>query len=87
MRHAVGGEIAMLPETMAVYRRHAHGIWHPRTLTAEILGAHEAMDGRDAEAMLDLFTATASARRSSVRCPPVLREIGKTPADRVAPCF
>lgn len=28
VRHAVGGEIAMLPETMAVYRRHAHGIWH-----------------------------------------------------------
>ncbi len=28
MRHAVCGDIAMLPETMAVYRRHAQGMWH-----------------------------------------------------------
>lgn len=28
VRHAVNGEIAMLPETMAVYRRHPQGIWY-----------------------------------------------------------
>lgn len=28
VRHAVHGEIAMLPETMAVYRRHAEGMWN-----------------------------------------------------------
>lgn len=28
VRHAVRGEIAMLPETMAVYRRHAEGMWY-----------------------------------------------------------
>lgn len=28
VRHAVHGKIAMLPETMAVYRRHSHGMWH-----------------------------------------------------------
>jgi glycosyltransferase involved in cell wall biosynthesis len=28
LRHALHGDIAMLPETMAVYRRHAHGMWH-----------------------------------------------------------
>lgn len=26
--HAAHGDIAMLPETMAVYRRHAEGMWH-----------------------------------------------------------
>lgn len=28
VRHAVHGDIAMLPETMAVYRRHPHGMWY-----------------------------------------------------------
>ncbi|ORV64795.1 sugar transferase [Mycobacterium europaeum] len=28
VRHAVCGGIAMLPETMAVYRRHSEGMWH-----------------------------------------------------------
>lgn len=28
VRHAVHGDIAMLPDTMAVYRRHAQGMWH-----------------------------------------------------------
>lgn len=28
VRHAVHGDIVMLPETMAVYRRHAEGMWH-----------------------------------------------------------
>ncbi|OBJ50240.1 glycosyltransferase [Mycobacterium sp. 1423905.2] len=28
VRHAVKGDIAMLPDTMAVYRRHTEGLWH-----------------------------------------------------------
>jgi hypothetical protein len=28
VRHAVHGEITMLPDTMAVYRRHSQGMWH-----------------------------------------------------------
>ncbi|QUR67328.1 glycosyltransferase [Mycobacterium spongiae] len=28
LRHAVSGDIAMLTDTMAVYRRHEQGIWH-----------------------------------------------------------
>lgn len=28
VRHAAHGDIAMLPETMAVYRRHPHGMWY-----------------------------------------------------------
>lgn len=28
VRHAVNGNIAMLPDTMGVYRRHAQGIWY-----------------------------------------------------------
>lgn len=31
VRHAVRGDIVMLPDTMAVYRRHSEGMWHNRT--------------------------------------------------------
>jgi glycosyltransferase involved in cell wall biosynthesis len=30
VRHAFSGDIAMLPETMAVYRRHSQGMWNNR---------------------------------------------------------
>ena len=30
VRHAVHGDIGMLPDTMAVYRRHREGAWHDR---------------------------------------------------------
>lgn len=30
VRHAVHGDIVMLPDTMAVYRRHSQGMWHNR---------------------------------------------------------
>jgi glycosyltransferase involved in cell wall biosynthesis len=56
MRHAVHGDIAMLPETMAVYRRHAEGLWHnrdadPPSFWLRYGPGHAAMF----EAMLDLF--------------------------------
>ncbi len=41
-RYAVGGEIAMLPETTAAYRRHAHVAWHS-AYTNACFGRHEAM--------------------------------------------
>lgn len=56
VRHAVHGGIAMLPETMAVYRRHPHGMWYdlvvdpPKFWMAHGLGHAATFD-----AMLDLF--------------------------------
>lgn len=32
VRHAVHGEIVMLPDSMAVYRRHAQGMWYNRVV-------------------------------------------------------
>lgn len=55
VRHAVHGDVAMLPETMAVYRRHPHGMWFnsivdPATFwLAQGLGHVATLD-----AMLDL---------------------------------
>lgn len=54
--HALDGEIAMLPETMAVYRRHSQGIWYDadrnRQKFWETRGRGMAAT---VEAMLDLF--------------------------------
>jgi glycosyltransferase involved in cell wall biosynthesis len=56
VRHAIQGGIAMLPETMAVYRRHAQGIWyaerHDRQRFWQARGRGLAAT---LEAMLDLF--------------------------------
>lgn len=56
VRHAVHGDIAMLAETMAVYRRHPQGIWYgaivdPAKFWRTYGPGHVAMF----EAMLDLF--------------------------------
>ena len=56
VRHAVHGDIAMLPETMAVYRRHSQGMWHNRVVDPPQFWltqgpGHAAMF----DAMLDLF--------------------------------
>lgn len=56
VRHAAHGDIAMLPETMAVYRRHAEGMWHnmfvdpPKFWLTQGAGHAATFD-----AMLDLF--------------------------------
>jgi hypothetical protein len=58
VRHAAHGDIAMLPETMAVYRRHSQGMWHnqvvdpPKFWLAQGPGHAAAFD-----AMLDVFPA------------------------------
>jgi Glycosyl transferase family 2 len=58
VRHAIHGEIAMLPETMAVYRRHSQGSWHSAYVEPQKFwlarGSGVAAMG---EAMLDLFPA------------------------------
>lgn len=81
VRHAVGGEIAMLPETMAVYRRHAHGIWHSaytdRRQFWETRGHGMAAT---LEAMLDLVHGHREREAIVGEVSAwVLREIGKTP--------
>lgn len=57
VRHAAEGEIAMLPETMAVYRRHPRGMWYksvtdPATFWRTQGLAHAAT----LDAMLDLVS-------------------------------
>ncbi|ORW40118.1 glycosyltransferase [Mycobacterium paraense] len=59
--HAARGAIAMLPDTMGVYRRHSHGIWHtaytdpPKFWLSRGPGVAAML-----EAMLDLFPGEAS---------------------------
>ena len=53
--HAFSGKIAMLPETMSVYRRHSQGMWNnrvvdPRKFWLLLGGGHAAMY----DAMIDL---------------------------------
>jgi glycosyltransferase involved in cell wall biosynthesis len=55
VRHAFSGKIAMLPETMSVYRRHSQGMWNnrvvdPRKFWLRFGGGHAAMY----DAMIDL---------------------------------
>ena len=55
VRHAFSGNIAMLPETMAVYRRHSQGMWNNRVIDPpkfwlSLGGGHAALY----DAMIDL---------------------------------
>jgi hypothetical protein len=56
LRHAMTGEITMLSETMAVYRRHPGGIWYDSTSDHARFWSAQG-DGHAAlcEALLDLF--------------------------------
>lgn len=56
VRHAVQGDIAMLPETMAVYRRHAEGMWNNQVVDPPKFWLTQG-PGHAAtfDAMLDLF--------------------------------
>ncbi|MGD1282456.1 glycosyltransferase [Mycobacterium seoulense] len=54
--HAARGEIAMLPETMAVYRRHAEGMWHNQAVDPpKFWLTHGPGHAATFDAMLDLF--------------------------------
>jgi glycosyltransferase involved in cell wall biosynthesis len=56
VRHAAHGGIAMLPETMAVYRRHAQGMWHDQVMDPPKFWLTQGC-GHAAtfDAMIDLF--------------------------------
>jgi len=79
--HAVHGDIAMLPETMAVYRRHSQGMWHntvadlPRFWLTQGPG-HAAMF----DAMLDLFPGDPLREEILAgKADWILRQIAKVP--------
>lgn len=56
VRHAVHGDIAMLRETMAVYRRHPQGMWYNKVVDpAEFWLALGLGHAATFDAMLDLF--------------------------------
>ena len=81
VRHAARGNIAMLPETMSVYRRHSQGMWYNAAANRtkfwlERGPGHAAMF----EAMLDLF-AGDPVREEIIAgsAGPILREIAKFP--------
>jgi Glycosyl transferase family 2 len=56
VRHAARGDIAMLPETMAVYRRHPQGMWYDADVDrAKFWLARGPGHAAMFDAMLDLF--------------------------------
>lgn len=79
VRHAVGGRIAMLPETMGVYRRHPQGIWYVAVKDRQKFWAARGHGvAAMLEAMLDLFPGD-HVREEIIGevCDWVLREIAK----------
>lgn len=81
VRHAIGGEIAMLPETMAVYRRHPQGIWYsadydrPKFWVTRGYGFAATLN-----AMLDLFPGDRAREEIVAEMSEwALREIAKVP--------
>lgn len=81
VRHAVHGDIAMLPETMAVYRRHAQGMWHDRVVDPpKFWLAHGPGHAAMYDAMLELFSGDPSREELvAVVAGLVLRQIAKVP--------
>jgi glycosyltransferase involved in cell wall biosynthesis len=81
VRHAVHGDIAMLPDTMAVYRRHSQGMWHnrfadPAQFWLKRGPGHAALF----DAMLDLFPGDPLREEMVARMADwILRQIAKVP--------
>ncbi|WP_267304720.1 glycosyltransferase [Mycobacterium barrassiae] len=81
VRHAARGDIGMLPDTMAVYRRHSQGMWHNQVLDPPkfwlTLGPGHAATF---DAMLDLFPGDA-AREELIAAMAdwILRQIANVP--------
>ena len=68
VRHALGGRIAMLPETMSVYRRHSHGIFYQAVAApAEFWAKGGHGFAALFEAMLDLFPGDRHREKIVVR--------------------
>jgi hypothetical protein len=81
VRHAAHGHIAMLPETMSVYRRHTQGMWHntvvdpPKFWLAQGPGHAATFD-----AMLDLFPGDPLREELIAgQADWILRQIAKVP--------
>jgi hypothetical protein len=81
VRHALHGDIAMLPETMAVYRRHAQAIWYKAIADpAKFWLAQGPGHATTFEAMLDLFPGDPVREAIiGVQADRVLRQIAKVP--------
>jgi glycosyltransferase involved in cell wall biosynthesis len=81
VRHGASGDIAMLPETMAVYRRHSQGVSYdavanPTKFWLAEGPAHAAMS----EAMLDLFPDDPVYQETiGEQADWILRQIAKLP--------
>lgn len=81
VRHAVHGEIAMLPETMAVYRRHAQGMWHNQVVDPPKFWLTQG-PGHAAtfDAMFDLFPGDRVRQELvAVMADWILHQIAKVP--------
>lgn len=81
VRHAVHGDIAMLPDTMAVYRRHAQGMWHNQVVDPPKFWLTQG-PGHAAtfDAMLDLFPGDpAREELIAVMADWILRQIANVP--------
>ena len=81
VRHAVHGDIAMLPETMAVYRRHSQGMWHNQVVDPPKFWLTQG-PGHAAtfDAMLDLFAGDPVREELvSVMADWILHQIAKVP--------
>lgn len=87
VRHAVHGDIAMLPDTMAVYRRHAQGMWHNQVVDPPKFWLTQG-PGHAAtfDAMLDLFPGDpAREELIAVMADWILRQIANVPGPEGAP--
>ncbi|OBB63395.1 sugar transferase [Mycobacterium sp. 852014-50255_SCH5639931] len=79
--HAAHGDIAMLPETMAVYRRHAEGMWHNQVVDPPKFWLTQG-PGHAAtfDAMFDLFEGdTVRQQLIAVMADWILHQIAKVP--------
>lgn len=81
VRHAAQGGIAMLPETMAVYRRHPQSFWYGADVDrAKFWVSHGRGHAAMFEAMLDLFPDDPTREELIAdRAYWILREIGRIP--------
>lgn len=60
LRHAAHGDVAMLPETMAVYRRHSQGVWwDSATNQAKFWLTQGPKEAAMFDALFDLFQGNA----------------------------
>ncbi|OCB18788.1 glycosyltransferase [Mycobacterium intracellulare] len=81
VRHAAHGGIAMLPETMAVYRRHPQSFWYGADAnSAKFWASHGRGHAAMFEAMLDVFPGDPEREGIIARQTDwILREIAKVP--------